>query len=266
MEKRKTKEFIFTIARMNPPTIGHKHLIQQMVQRALATRVDKVHIILSSKTDETNPLPCDKKREIITELTKGIRGVNIMIVCMDDPTDVERCGSHPILKSICHAISNATSDATSDDRYTNATLFIGDDRETSYDWIGTALAKNNPPIEVELVSLDRKVNPISATKIRDLVKEGDYDGFMTAYHGSGLGQETLDNMYSLIQKPSVSKKTSVSKKSRATAKHKSSTRKKKTSSSSGSSSSGGGKRSEKKRSEKKRRKRNSSNKRNKSFR
>jgi hypothetical protein len=170
---------------------------------------------------------------------------------------VERCGSHPILKSICHAISLATSD----DQYTNATLFIGDDRETSYDWIGTALAKNNPPIEVELVSLDRKVNPISATKIRNFVKEGDYDGFMSAYQGSGLSQETLDNMYSSIQNPSVSKKTSVGKKSRATTKHKSTSRKKKTSSSSGSSSSGGFKRSEKKR-----RKQNSSNKRNKSFR
>jgi len=248
MEKRKETEFIFTIARMNPPTIGHKHLIQQMVQRALAIRVDKVHIILSSKTDGTNPLPCGKKREIINEMTRDIRGVNIIIVCMDDPTDVERCGSHPILKSICHAISHATSD----EQYTNATLFIGDDRASSYDWIGTALAKNNPPIDVELVSLDRKVNPISATKIRNFVKEGEYDEFMAAYEGSRLSQETLDDMYSSIQSY---KKTPVSKKSRVTTKRKSSSRKKKTSSNSdNSSSSKGGKR-----------RRNSSNKRNKSF-
>lgn len=249
MEKRKEKEFIFTIARMNPPTIGHKHLIRQMATRALETGVDTIHIILSHTVDAKNPLSCSKKREIINELIRDIRGVNIIIVCMDDPTDVERCGSHPILKSICHAISHATSD----DQYTNATLFIGDDRESSYDWIGTALAKNNPPIDVELVPLDRKVNPISATKIRDFVKEGDYDGFISAYQGSGLGQDMLDDMYSSIQSY---KKMPVGKK---TAKSSAKSKKKKTSS--GSSSSSGSKGGKKRRKAK-----NSSNKRNKSFR
>lgn len=244
-------EFIFTIARMNPPTTGHKDLIRQMASYALANGIDKVHVILSHTIDEKNPLPCGKKREIVEQMVADIEGVNIIIVCMDDLTDVEKCGSHPIMKSICHAISNATSD----DQYTKAVLFVGEDRASSYNWIGTALAKNQPPIELELVSLERTTNPISATKVRNFVKEGDYDRFMSAYHGSGLGQETLDDMYYSIQKPSVSKKTSVSKKSRATAKHKS-TKKKKTSSSSDSSSSGGAKR----------RKKKSSKRRNKSFR
>jgi hypothetical protein len=230
----------------------------QMVTRAIENGQESVHIILSHTIDNKNPLSCSKKREIINELTKGIRGINVIIVCMDDPTDVERCGSHPILKSICHAISHATSDATSDDQYTKAILFIGDDRASSYHWIGTALAKNNPPIELELVPLDRKVNPISATKIRDFVKDGDQDGFINAYQDSGLDEGYLDDLFSHLttamrrtmeekEEESVGKKKKKNKKSSTSAKY---TRKK-------SSSSKGGK---------KRRKRNSSNKRNKSFR
>ena len=216
------QEFIFTIARMNPPTTGHNDLINQMVNRALADGVDKVHIILSHTIDEKNPLPCNKKREIVKELVKDVNGVQVIIVCMDDPTDAERCGSHPIMKSICHAISHATSD----DQYTKAILFVGEDRASSYGWIQTAFSNNNPPMELEIVPLERTTNPISATKIRAFVKEGDYSGFISAYQGSGLGQATLDDMYSSIQSKTYTKKRKLvgGKKSRASAKYSNSNR------------------------------------------
>jgi hypothetical protein len=203
------KEFIFTIARMNPPTTGHKDLIKQMASYALANGSDKVHVILSHTTDEKNPLPCDKKREIVKQMVADIEGVNVIIICMDDPTDAEKCGSHPIMKSICHALSHAKSHAksraTSDDQYMKAVLFVGEDRASSYKWIGTAFAKNQPPMELELVALERTTNPISATKIRELIKANNYPEFVEKYNGSGLSQETLRDMFSSVQSEMQSK-------------------------------------------------------------
>ena len=189
------QEFVFTIARMNPPTTGHKDLIKQMASYALANGIDKVHVILSHTTDEKNPLPCGKKREIVEQMVADIEGINVIIVCMDDPTNVEKCGSHPIMKSICHAISHATSD----DQYTKAVLFVGEDRASSYNWIGTALAKNQPPIDLELVSLERTTNPISATKIRELIKADNYPEFVEKYNGSGLSEDALRDIFSSVQ-------------------------------------------------------------------
>ncbi len=176
---------------MNPPTTGHKDLIRQMVLRASATGVNKVHIILSYTLDKDNPLTCEQKKWILDDFVKDLN-FNVQIVCMfQKKTEKDHCGSNVILNPICHLLEN--------ENYTKAVLFIGIDRAKSYAWVGTALAKNVPSIPLETVPLERTTNPVSATEIRNLIKADDYSGFIEKYRGSGLDDNKLEFMYSTIK-------------------------------------------------------------------
>jgi len=50
--------FIFTFARMNPPTPGHLFLIKEMIYKAIELNVEKIYILISNSMDGKNPLPC----------------------------------------------------------------------------------------------------------------------------------------------------------------------------------------------------------------
>ena len=186
-------EFIFTIARMNPPTIGHKYLIRQMVDHALANGTDKVHVILSHSVDEKNPMPCHEKKEIVRQMVADIAGnVAVNIVCMETKYPLppgER--STPTPDAVGKAIGN--------DRYGKATMFIGDDRKNSYNWIPDFLRTNFGIEKVNLVALNRTINPISATKIREIIsKSKGIEEFREAYQGSGLSDGILTDLFNKL--------------------------------------------------------------------
>lgn len=58
---------IFTLARMNPPTPGHLHLIRRLIHEAIRKNVDHVYVILSKTTDSKNPIPCQEKINVLGE-------------------------------------------------------------------------------------------------------------------------------------------------------------------------------------------------------
>jgi hypothetical protein len=91
------RNVIFTIARMNPPTQGHKMLIETMLNKAMEVRSSRVYIILSSSVDNIkNPLECDEKRTIInTGVVNKIKeewveknGIpELEVICMNENID-----------------------------------------------------------------------------------------------------------------------------------------------------------------------------------
>lgn len=85
-------DFIFTIARMNPPTPGHKELVKQMMITALANGNKPVYVGLSSTCcKEDNPLTCDEKKALvelmilrIKEENDYLENITTKVICSDD--------------------------------------------------------------------------------------------------------------------------------------------------------------------------------------
>jgi len=65
--EKNAKTAIFAYARMNPPTRGHQHLIEQVKRLAKEYNADHT-IVLSSSHDANNPLPASIKLEYLNEL------------------------------------------------------------------------------------------------------------------------------------------------------------------------------------------------------
>jgi nicotinamide mononucleotide adenylyltransferase len=192
---------IFTIARMNPPTSGHIKLIQLMMEAANNLSMDdpghkQIYLILSHTQDNVkNPLTCKRKRELLN--TQGmiqriktdkplLNDITVNIFCMDDIAP-ESCGKHPILKQVCHIILL--------EHPTRMKLFIGEDRADSYNFVQDSIAKNDPPIYLEMVVLQRPEGAMSATFMRGLVTDGKREEFIRASIDNGLSGENANDLF-----------------------------------------------------------------------
>ena len=69
-----TKDFVFTIVRMNPPTIGHIQLITAMINFALDKNIEEVSIFLSEKgISESDPLDCVYRKGVLDTMILNLR-------------------------------------------------------------------------------------------------------------------------------------------------------------------------------------------------
>ena len=214
---------IFTVGRMNPPTPGHMGLIKTLVERAIQMGENKVGIILSHSVDsEKNPLECKEKREfILSGLIDGLKEqmkregqfpsdkideVQVIIVCMDDPTPPE-FGKHPILKSFNALFSQFGYEKP------NAYLIVGQDRAIDYGWIQKSLGDKISSYQVE--PLDRPEGAMSATEMRGYVKRGEYDTFLGKMRETGIPDERSAELYEKVtvglSRPPPPKKKSTKK-------------------------------------------------------
>ena len=153
MEK---KTVIMTIGRMNPPTYGHKKLIEQMVAKAAEIGEREVYIILSdnfaTKIEDgvikENPLTCPEKTKYIAEIVKDIEsnhGVKVIIRCMDAQPNppVAHCdGKIPTFKQICILVDEFKSYIP--DKKLEMLLMVGTDRFKSYGWLEKVLGPDVP--------------------------------------------------------------------------------------------------------------------------
>jgi len=75
MAAEQSQHFIFTIARMNPPTPGHLLIIEELINEAVSKEAGEVYVILS-KSNETNddPLDCQTKKEVILKMLTSVPG------------------------------------------------------------------------------------------------------------------------------------------------------------------------------------------------
>jgi hypothetical protein len=66
IDYRPDNTFVFTLARMNPPTPGHLYLIQRLIGEGINKNVNKVYVILSKTNDNNeNPIPCSEKINVL---------------------------------------------------------------------------------------------------------------------------------------------------------------------------------------------------------
>ena len=200
---------IFTIGRMNPPTPGHMGLIKTLIERAIQFGENKVGIILSHSVDsEKNPLECKEKREFILsgmidalkqqmkregrvspDKIYKIDEIQVIIVCMDDPTP-EEFGQNHILKSF-HALFSQFGYEKP-----HAHLIVGQDRADDYGWIQKSLGDKIIWDDVE--PLERPEGAMSATEMRGYVKRGEYDTFLGKMRDTGIPDEKSTELYEKV--------------------------------------------------------------------
>jgi nicotinamide mononucleotide adenylyltransferase len=192
----------FTIGRMNPPTTGHMQLIREMMNFSLKNNLSQINIILSGTIDnKKNPISCKEKRNMLLffllkhqkELLKieqptnsyKIDELKINIICMDDIINPDY-GSHPVMKSIQFILNEKYGYPRNN---LKMILFIGQDRASDFLWLQKTLLERNPSIQLEIVPIERPDGAISATYIRQLAIDGNYDAFKQQMFDTGLKNE-----------------------------------------------------------------------------
>lgn len=66
IDYRPENTVVFTLARMNPPTPGHLHLIRRLIEEGIARNAERVYVILSKTNDNNeNPIPCSEKLNVL---------------------------------------------------------------------------------------------------------------------------------------------------------------------------------------------------------
>lgn len=210
--KNNENMILFTIGRMNPPTSGHMLLIRTMIETALQKNLSQINIILSSTVDnKKNPLSCDEKRFFLLnfmihhlkEIMKieqpmnlaSIENLQVNIVCMSDVVN-PKYGNHPILKSIQYILNDLYGYPREN---IEMFLFIGEDRIKDYDWIQKSLLSKNPRVSISIHGIERPEGAMSATYIRQLALEGDYDSFRVEMEKTGLDSDATMKMYNEIR-------------------------------------------------------------------
>ena len=218
---------LFTIGRMNPPTSGHMMLIRKMMLYALNNNLTQINLILSGTVDnKKNPISCNEKRNLLIHfllshqkellkienpsLSSKIDELQVKIICMDDVLNPEY-GTHPIMKSVNYILKELYGYPRNG---INMILFIGQDRENDYFWIQKSLRERNPQVSLDINSegLERPEGAISATYIRQLAIDGNWDEFKKEMFKTGLDEPTAYSLYLQIKGKLVSKKPSRTKK------------------------------------------------------
>jgi hypothetical protein len=122
-------DLIFTIARMNPPTPGHKELVKQMMITAVANGNKPVFIGLSSTCcKEDNPLTCDEKKVLVESMILQIKAENdylaniiTKVICSDD------VGSTIMFNLTSKIIIDYYGNENGNGNEKNGLMFFGDD-------------------------------------------------------------------------------------------------------------------------------------------
>ena len=230
LSKNNENTIIFTIGRMNPPTTGHMILIRNMIEIALKQNLKQINIILSATIDnKTNPISCGEKRFFLLnfmihhlkELMKlenssniekntKIDEMQIKIICMNDYTN-PNYGTHPIFKSIQYILQDLYGYPRED---LKMILVIGADRLANYEWIQKSLLERTPHINMEIVGLDRPEGAMSATYIRKLATDSNFEQFKNEMLLTGLDEQHITELYNEIKNKITPKRKKGGKKTR----------------------------------------------------
>lgn len=227
MASKGNNTIIFTIGRMNPPTSGHLGMIYQMLQEANKQGLNDIFVILShSQDNKKNPLLCSKKREFLNTMKKAnfeeiFPNITIHLLCMDDPEflSLSKTGKPSTFAPVRHLAETYTPE--------NMLMFIGEDRakpKNNYLFMKEILGdpeKTNPPVKLDFHILERPEGAMSATYIRNLVKDGNRDRFIFEQVKTGLSVEQSNELFDIIIRalnkvsPSKSKRGATATKRRA---------------------------------------------------
>ena len=179
-ESKNLKTVVLAFGRMNPPTIGHKKLMEKIVSVAKKENADAKLYLSHSQDAERNPLTYDEK----IKFAKLMRVKGLEVV------------SSP-LRTIYQVVAEQGKDG-----YKRVIVICGSDRLEAFKSLKKYTKEWNLDL-IELVSAGNRndnsngVSGASATKLRKAVKEGDKETFNAI---AGVEQKYKDELWNAIRK------------------------------------------------------------------
>jgi hypothetical protein len=187
MEKH-NKQVVWTFGRMNPPTLGHQHLVNTMAE--LAGEGDYWIFLSHSQDGKKNPLPWEEKVEFFKQVM---------------PEHADHLKLDTDIKTPLQA-----AESLYDQGYRHFVFVAGDDRRegmrdllTVWNSPEIRAKKQRDPVTIEVVSAGARdpdgkgITGISGTKARAAVLNKDKAGFQKAV---GLDDKLSDSMFQAVRR------------------------------------------------------------------
>jgi hypothetical protein len=204
--------FIFCIVRMNPPTPGHLDLVKKLIYKAIELNTKNVYILLTTTTNEKNPLVCEPnlmdaveslyKKPVLEEMILNFK----QQLMREDPANepklqqlnvIVRCAYKNPFETI---YSILTTDFESVDKI-NIFFIVGRDRANFLDSVADQLIVKDKINTIDGLILDRSgmgdllerpdildielkdipLHALSASYVRKLVKHNKREKFVELY-------------------------------------------------------------------------------------
>lgn len=175
-----TGRLVFAFARMNPPTLGHRKLVDRMVEVAEGWEGSHALLVMSrTQGDRRNPLSPAIKEHYARLIVRTDR--------------VDTVTATPELPTMMHWLAHLNA------RYDELVIVCGDDRVKEYwslleryqgidfDWTRARVVSSGPRADGET----------SATAVRKMVQDLDYKSFQEVY--PGVWPPTLSRMWIDLQ-------------------------------------------------------------------
>jgi nicotinic acid mononucleotide adenylyltransferase len=169
MASLRSETFIFTIARMNPPTPGHMFLIRTLIHKALEKGVEHVYVFLSkSRNNDKDPLACPDKEAFLTgmghtmiqsekhlmiledkSLKRAIDAIQVHVICVPEKQHSGEREPTPV--------SELMKTVGANPRISELIFIVGEDREKEFgDSIKKIFSKWDSIKGVEVIGLKRE--------------------------------------------------------------------------------------------------------------
>ena len=168
------KTAVFTFGRFNPPTIGHEVLIDKIETVAKRNRADAFVFVSASQDSKKNPLDYKDKIKWMKKMFK-VRGQNIFKYSREQPENVMK------VASLLH-----------DNGYEQIVMVVGSDRINEFKKLMSQYngVKDKPHGFYDFKNIDIEsagerdpdaddATGMSASKLRDLAVDGDFEAFKT---------------------------------------------------------------------------------------
>lgn len=199
--KKREQTIIFTIARMNPPTLGHIELIKTLIVAAIKQGNNKVYILLQAGEkagkEAQNPLTCSEKKRYLLEMISNLEqtGVNVEVICADDELDPSCKQTSDPLRQICDIYQR---EKFNPEYKTIFHLWVGTDRVADFTKFLGNVAYLPPNSRLITEELKREQGGISGTKLRGLAKQGAKEEFIKLEMAAGLSIESATELYDIL--------------------------------------------------------------------
>jgi hypothetical protein len=213
---------------MNPPTPGHKKLVQQMIVDALRNDIHVVFINLTSTTGlnsegKVNPLACKDKKRIVQKMIQqimedlsgeygptDIESLQVIVNCADDEDIQNRVKPNQIPDMLIGMFNKLKMIEEYNNRLIperiNFRLYLGEKDYGKFDWLERMFpfndTKNDIKFDLKSIKVKRPPGDMSATYLRNLTIRNDAM-FMQAMmalaeeQGKELSKKELDALATL---------------------------------------------------------------------
>lgn len=146
-----TKKAIFVYGRFNPPTRGHKAMINKLIANAKNMGADPYVVVTHTQNTKKNPLKPEEKKAIIEKLYPG---VPVLATSKAEPNPI-------------YIVNKLKKN-----KYTDISMMVGSNRLKSFGFVGIPVLSGGVRDPNS-----NNVSGFSATKAREAAVKGNLDTF-----------------------------------------------------------------------------------------